>query len=68
MAALTEALPPALRGGHASDSQAVVPLVLEVLRPGDVVLVKGSLGSRMAVVVEALRAAGDGGPSAANGT
>ena len=67
MAALTEALPPALRGGHASDSQAVVPLVLEVLRPGDVVLVKGSLGSRMAVVVEALRAAGDETPSAANG-
>ena len=67
MAALTEALPPALRGGHASDSQAVVPLVLEALRPGDVVLVKGSLGSRMAVVVEALQAAGDATPSAANG-
>ena len=67
MAALTEALPPALRGGHASDSQAVVPQVLGALRPGDVVLVKGSLGSRMAVVVEALQAAGDGTPSAANG-
>jgi UDP-N-acetylmuramoyl-tripeptide--D-alanyl-D-alanine ligase len=55
MAALSEALPPALRGGHAADSQALAPEVVDALGPGDVVLVKGSLGSRMAVVVEALK-------------
>ena len=66
MAALDAALPAARRGGHAADSQALAPLVVEALQPGDVVLVKGSLGSRMAVVVEALKAAGDGGSTKSN--
>lgn len=52
---LMDALPPALRGHHAPDSAALAPLVAESLRPGDLVTVKGSLGSRMAVVVAALR-------------
>ena len=47
-------LPPAKRGAHAADSAALAPLVREALRPGDVVLVKGALGSRMALVVRAL--------------
>ncbi|WP_135470333.1 UDP-N-acetylmuramoyl-tripeptide--D-alanyl-D-alanine ligase [Crenalkalicoccus roseus] len=54
MAHLFEALPPAKRGGHAPDSAALVPLLRAALRPGDAILVKGALGSRMAVVVEAL--------------
>ena len=66
MAALDEALPAARRGGHAADSQALAPLVVEALQPGDVVLVKGSLGSRMAVVVEALKAAGGDGSTKSN--
>lgn len=56
MAALDRALPASMRGPHAADSAALAPLVMDELRPGDVVLVKGSLGSRMARVIEALEA------------
>jgi UDP-N-acetylmuramoyl-tripeptide--D-alanyl-D-alanine ligase len=68
MAALDKALPTKRRGAHAADSGAVIPAVLAAVRPGDVVLVKGSLGSRMAPVVDALKALGGGGalPRAAN--
>ena len=38
----------------AADSAALAPLVRDALRPGDVVLVKGALGSRMALIVRAL--------------
>lgn len=58
MAHLHAALPEAKRGALAPDSAALAPIVREALRPGDVVLVKGALGSRMAVVVQALTAAG----------
>jgi UDP-N-acetylmuramoyl-tripeptide--D-alanyl-D-alanine ligase len=52
------------RGAHAADSAALAPLVAAALRPGDAVLVKGSLGSRMKVIVEAIEAvaAGRGRP------
>lgn len=52
---LHEALPAQLRAAHAADAASVVPLVLAALGPGDVVVVKGSYGSRMGRVVEALR-------------
>jgi UDP-N-acetylmuramyl pentapeptide synthase len=45
---------------------ALVPLLCEAVGNGDVVMVKGSFGSRMARVVEALLAIG-ATPSAANG-
>lgn len=59
MAHLHAALPEARRGAHAADSAALAPLLVAALQPGDAVLVKGSLGSRMALVVAALKAAGD---------
>jgi len=54
MARLHEALAEELRGAHGTDSSAIAPVVASEVRAGDVVLVKGSLGSRMALVVEAL--------------
>jgi len=54
MAHLRDALPPARRGDHAADSAALAPLVAAALRPGDAVLVKGSLGSRMKLIVDAI--------------
>nr|WP_245214645.1 UDP-N-acetylmuramoyl-tripeptide--D-alanyl-D-alanine ligase [Pararoseomonas indoligenes] len=56
MAALHDALPAEKRGAHAADSAALAPLVADALRARDSVLVKGSLGSRMAVVVRAIKA------------
>jgi len=55
---LHDALPAGRRGCHAADSAALALALLEALRPGDAVLVKGSLGSRMARVVTALLEAG----------
>ena len=54
MAALDHALPADMRGGAAPDSNALAPQVSQAVSAGDVVLVKGSLGSRMALVVDAL--------------
>ncbi len=56
MARLHDALPASHRGGHAASSEILLPLVRAALRPGDVVTVKGSLGSRMGRIVEALLA------------
>jgi len=67
MAALAEALPPAMRGGHAADSRVLAPQVCAAVAAGDVVMVKGSLGSRMAVAVEALAGLAQALPRAANG-
>jgi len=52
---LHEALPRSLQGGHADHSTALAPLVASAVGPGDIVLVKGSAGSRMGTVVEVLR-------------
>ena len=68
---LHDALPSAVRGHWAKDSAALVDPVAADVRPGDAVLVKGSLGSRMQPVVAALlslgRATDPGDPPAASG-
>ena len=54
MAELFASVPEAIRGAHAQDSAALAPIVAGALAPGDAVLIKGSLGSRMKLVVNAL--------------
>ena len=56
MRALFDALPPTMRGAYAADAALLAPIVADAVRPGDVVGVKGSAGSRMGRVVEALKA------------
>jgi UDP-N-acetylmuramoyl-tripeptide--D-alanyl-D-alanine ligase len=58
MKALWDALPAARRGAYAETSTALAPTLLKALKPGDTVLVKGSNGARMSVIVEALKARG----------
>ncbi|MDS4073165.1 MAG: UDP-N-acetylmuramoylalanyl-D-glutamyl-2,6-diaminopimelate--D-alanyl-D-alanine ligase [Defluviicoccus sp.] len=58
---LVAALPAGRCGAHAPDSAALSPLVCAAVKPGDVVLVKGSAGSRMGAVVKALRGYGSEG-------
>ena len=67
MRGLFAALPAARRGAWAETSEALAPLVTAALEPGDVVLVKGSLGSAMRVVVEALEKAAAPGAAPAEG-
>ena len=56
MAAMYDALPERLRGACAASSAELSPLVAAALRDGDVVLVKGSAGSRTSIVVRDLLA------------
>jgi UDP-N-acetylmuramoyl-tripeptide--D-alanyl-D-alanine ligase len=56
MKSLWDALPKGRRGAYATRSTELLPSVLGALREGDTVLVKGSNGSKMGVIVEALRA------------
>jgi UDP-N-acetylmuramoyl-tripeptide--D-alanyl-D-alanine ligase len=51
---LWEALPSERRGGYAKTAAELESSVLAVVRPGDAIMVKGSLGSRMGPLVKAL--------------
>ena len=53
---LFHALPAQYRGGHFPDAVSLAPALRAALKPGDAVLVKGSLGSRMGLVITALTA------------
>ena len=54
MRALWEALPSSRRGGYAETAAALESSVLDAIRAGDAVMVKGSLGSKMGPIVKAL--------------
>jgi UDP-N-acetylmuramoyl-tripeptide--D-alanyl-D-alanine ligase len=54
MQRLFEALPVARRGEWAKTSDGILAPLLATVRAGDVVMIKGSLGSRMAPLVDAL--------------
>ena len=55
MGSLYEALPTSRQGGYAPAPEELAPMLLAGVKAGDVVMVKGSFGSRMAPLVEALK-------------
>lgn len=55
MRSLWLALPPGRQGAWAETSAELKPLVLKAIGPGDAIMVKGSFGSRMGPIVEAIR-------------
>ena len=71
MAHLFEALEPSMRGAHEDSTDALLPTVLAAIGSGDVVMIKGSHGSRTGLIVDALLAEaekpGDMAPRVVNG-
>lgn len=63
MRGLFEAVPAHLRGAHAPDSAALAPMAAAVMGRGDAILVKGSLGSGMKTVIEAIEAMAQSEPA-----
>lgn len=53
---LFDALPGEMKGVHARDSETLKDIVASAIEAGDVVVVKGSAGSKTAQIVEALKA------------
>ena len=56
MKSLWDALPPTRRGGYAESAAELAPLISAAVGPGDLVMVKGSNGSRAGAVAAALSA------------
>ncbi|MBN8553401.1 MAG: UDP-N-acetylmuramoyl-tripeptide--D-alanyl-D-alanine ligase [Caulobacterales bacterium] len=54
MQSLDRVLPAEKRGSWAEDAAALAPVVTAAVRPGDVVMVKGSNGSRASLIAKAL--------------
>ncbi|MDX2095681.1 MAG: UDP-N-acetylmuramoyl-tripeptide--D-alanyl-D-alanine ligase [Alphaproteobacteria bacterium] len=54
MEKMYQALPETMRGAYRPTSRELAPMVVEALRANDLVLVKGSHGSRMDVIVDAI--------------
>jgi UDP-N-acetylmuramoyl-tripeptide--D-alanyl-D-alanine ligase len=55
MRALWERLPREKRAVYAEQSSALTERLKDELRPGDIIMIKGSLGSRMGPLVDALK-------------
>jgi UDP-N-acetylmuramyl pentapeptide synthase len=53
MAHLAKALDPAMCAGHASNMSLLKAMVIKAIQPGDVVVVKGSAGSKTGIIVQA---------------
>ena len=64
---LYDAVPERMRAVHAGESTSLAPLVARAVRPGDAILVKGSLGMRMKRVVDALDTLGSSGALGSSG-
>ena len=58
MKSLWDALPASRRTAYAPNSKELAPVVAAALAPGDTVLVKGSNGSRMSLIIDAVKARG----------
>ena len=56
MKSLWEALPSTRRGGYAVSAAELAPQIARAVEPGDLVMVKGSNGSKASAVVSALKA------------
>ena len=52
---LYDALPVAARGAWAEKSAEIEPKLMEAIAPGDVIMIKGSNGSRMGPIVASLK-------------
>lgn len=65
MQALHAALPPAQRGEWFPNAEAMAARVPKLLDAGDIAMVKGSNGSRVATVVAAIKALGEAHPAEA---
>ena len=58
MKSLWDALPPTRRGGYAETAAALAPQLVQAVEAGDVVMVKGSNGSKAGQIAQALLALG----------
>jgi UDP-N-acetylmuramoyl-tripeptide--D-alanyl-D-alanine ligase len=65
MKALWDSLPAARQGAYAPSAAELAPKLVEAVRPGDVVMVKGSNGSKASTLAAALVQAGVAGPEPA---
>jgi UDP-N-acetylmuramoyl-tripeptide--D-alanyl-D-alanine ligase len=55
MESLWRVLPEARRGAYADSAAALEPILLEAIGPGDVIMMKASLGTRLGALVDSLK-------------